>query len=212
MIEGSGLISKLSVLIAISDTEEAKKIEDAIKNETDLIIEDTINDGFLLSEKVKIAVPDIIILDYHLKNINVLEFVEEAVIRYPATATILVGFILNFILFGVPGLKSSAIGFLIGFGFFLIFYLFGGMGAGDVKLMGAVGALLGYPMIIQSLLFTALSGIVIILVLFFPALRYAIRTMNFSNIWSLRKVYIPYGLAISIGTLLTLAFNLNKII
>ena len=90
MIEGSGLISKLSVLIAISDTEEAKKIEDAIKNEADLIIEDTINDGFLLSEKVKIAVPDIIILDYHLKNINVLEFVEEAVIRYPATATIII--------------------------------------------------------------------------------------------------------------------------
>ena len=125
---------------------------------------------------------------------------------------ILVGFILNFLLFGVPGLKSSALGFLIGFGFFLIFYLFGGMGAGDVKLMGAVGALIGYPMIIQSLIFTAFSGIGIIIVLLFPAILYAIRTMNFSNIWSLRKVYIPYGLAISIGTLLTLAFNLNKII
>ena len=86
------------------------------------------------------------------------------------------------------------------------------MGAGDVKLMGAVGALLGYPMIIQSLIFTAFSGIGIIIVLLFPAILYAIRTMNFSNIWSLRKVYIPYGLAISIGTLLTLAFNLNKII
>ena len=90
MVESSGLISKLSVLIAVSDAEEAKQIENAIKNETDLIIEDTINDGFLLSEKVKIVIPDIIILDYHLKNIDVLEFVEEAVIRYPTTATIII--------------------------------------------------------------------------------------------------------------------------
>jgi DNA-binding NtrC family response regulator len=90
LVESSGLISKLSVLIAVSDAEEAKQIENAIKNETDLIIEDTINDGFLLSEKVKIVIPDIIIIDYHLKNIDVLEFVEEAVIRYPTTATIII--------------------------------------------------------------------------------------------------------------------------
>lgn len=125
---------------------------------------------------------------------------------------IFVGFTLNFILFSTPGLKSSAIGFLIGFGFFFIFYLLGGMGAGDVKLMGGVGALLGYPMILQSIMFTALAGVAIILILLFPAIFYSFRTMNFSSMWSLRKVYIPYGLAISIGTLLTLAFNLNKII
>lgn len=90
MKEISGITSKLSVLLAISDMEEARRIEEVLKTESDLILEDTINDGFLLSEKVKILIPDVIILDYHLKNINVLEFVEEAVIRYPATATIII--------------------------------------------------------------------------------------------------------------------------
>lgn len=125
---------------------------------------------------------------------------------------ILAGFILNFAILGLPGLKSSAIGFLIGFSFFLIFYLFGGMGAGDVKLMGAIGALLGYPLILQSFLFTAIAGLGIVLALMFPVISYSFKTMNFSNIWSLRKTYIPYGLAISIGTLLTLAFNLRAIL
>jgi len=122
---------------------------------------------------------------------------------------ILLGFILNFLLFGVIGFRNSIIGFVIGFGFFLIFYLFGGMGAGDVKVMGAIGSLLGYPMVIQSLLFVALSGIAIILVLLFPAIFYSLKTMNFSNLWSLRKTYIPYGLAISIGTILSIAFKLG---
>lgn len=122
---------------------------------------------------------------------------------------ILAGFILNSLFFGLPGFKGSILGFVIGFGFFLIFYLFGGMGAGDVKLIGAVGALLGYPLILQSLIFTALAGVGVIIVLLFPAILCSIKTMNFSNIWSLRKAYIPYGLAISIGTLLTLAFNIG---
>src|SRR6266849_729256 len=44
---------------------------------------------------------------------------------------------------GWAGLSGSSLGVLFGFGVMLVFYLMGGMGAGDVKLMAGVGAWLG---------------------------------------------------------------------
>ena len=43
---------------------------------------------------------------------------------------------------GWMGALHSLLGALIGFGVFLIFYVLGGMGGGDVKLMAGFGALL----------------------------------------------------------------------
>ena len=47
---------------------------------------------------------------------------------------------------------------LIGFGVFLVFYLMGGMGGGDVKLMSGFGALLGDGRILPAALLAAASG------------------------------------------------------
>jgi prepilin peptidase CpaA len=44
---------------------------------------------------------------------------------------------------GSPGIVSWAGGFAVGLAIFLPFYIGGGMGAGDVKLMAAVGGFLG---------------------------------------------------------------------
>jgi len=66
-------------------------------------------------------------------------------------------FIISFVGVGIP-LASSVAGFVIGFGFLFIFYMFGGMGGGDVKLMGTVGALLGFPDILNVLMYTAIFG------------------------------------------------------
>jgi prepilin signal peptidase PulO-like enzyme (type II secretory pathway) len=44
---------------------------------------------------------------------------------------------------GVPGALFSLGGLVTGLGLFLFFYLSGGIGAGDVKLMAAVGAMVG---------------------------------------------------------------------
>jgi pilus assembly protein CpaE len=90
MGELEGIISKLSVIISLPDVEESRKIQEILSREKDLITEEMITDGFILTDKVKTASPDIIILDYHLKNINVVEFVEEATIRYPTTAIIMI--------------------------------------------------------------------------------------------------------------------------
>ena len=48
-----------------------------------------------------------------------------------------------------------------GFAIFLIFYLLGGMGGGDIKLMAAMGACLGTPQILTAALWTAIVGAVL---------------------------------------------------
>jgi len=81
--------SKLSVFVACSDPSEIDKIKSSLGYEKDLFIEETITDGFLLEEKLKILSSDVLILDYKLKNINMIEFLEQATIRYPNISIIL---------------------------------------------------------------------------------------------------------------------------
>lgn len=45
-----------------------------------------------------------------------------------------------------------------GFGVFLVFYLLGGMGGGDVKLMTGFGALLGASRLLEAALWAAAAG------------------------------------------------------
>lgn len=59
---------------------------------------------------------------------------------------------------GIIGLGVSAAGLAVGTGLFVAFYALGGMGAGDVKFMGAVGSLVGLPDILSAVLVTALFG------------------------------------------------------
>jgi len=68
------------------------------------------------------------------------------------------GLIVNFALRGWTGALHSLLGAMIGFAVFLIFYLLGGMGGGDIKLMAGFGALLGDSQILPAAMLTAISG------------------------------------------------------
>ena len=59
---------------------------------------------------------------------------------------------------GFEGFLFSLTGVAVGIGIFLIPYLSGGMGAGDAKLMGAVGGFLGAKGVFGAFLLTALFG------------------------------------------------------
>lgn len=59
---------------------------------------------------------------------------------------------------GTNGFIFSFSGILVGFGLLILFYLMGGMGAGDVKLMGAVGSILGPVNVLYAFVYSALVG------------------------------------------------------
>ena len=59
---------------------------------------------------------------------------------------------------GFSGLWFSLLGFVVGLAVFFIPFALGWMGAGDVKLLGAVGALQGWQFVLSVALLTAIAG------------------------------------------------------
>jgi prepilin peptidase CpaA len=61
--------------------------------------------------------------------------------------------------FGGPkGLLLSLGGFVLAFALMLLFHLLGAMGAGDVKLFGAIGAVVGLSHVLPTLMVVAITG------------------------------------------------------
>ena len=58
---------------------------------------------------------------------------------------------------GVP-LWASILGFVVGLALMMPGHLLGATGAGDVKLMAAVGAIVGPGLVVSAFLFTAIAG------------------------------------------------------
>jgi prepilin peptidase CpaA len=101
--------------------------------------------------------------------------------------------------FGWMGLAYGAGGAAAGFGVFLVFYLLGGMGGGDVKLMAGFGALLGPGRLVEAALWTAgVGGLLALGVLGYRALRGGAPAGAEAD-------SIPYAPAIALGVWLALA-------
>jgi prepilin peptidase CpaA len=106
---------------------------------------------------------------------------------------------------GLHALGGAAVGFAV----FLIFYLMGGMGGGDVKLMAGFGALLGLPGVLWAALWTAAFGGMIALgaVAWQAAgrlIRRAPRRAGAVSEVRERQESIPYAPAIVLGVWLAL--------
>ncbi|MGA1839217.1 MAG: prepilin peptidase [bacterium] len=135
-------------------------------------------------------------------------------------STIIVGIIYHSYRNGSQGFLFSLKGVFLGFAFLMVFYFMGGMGAGDVKLMGGVGGLLGPKGVFTAFLFTALLGGIYSVVLIisqggFKDIVKRYRMMIKTFILTNRMAYIPpenrekkpvlcYGVVIALGTLLTI--------
>ncbi|SFE45559.1 A24 family peptidase [Trichococcus pasteurii] len=146
---------------------------------------------------------------------------------------ILIGILFNSITGGWTGLLQSIIGMFAGLAIFFIPFVMGGMGAGDVKLMGAIGALMGWRFSLITALYSAIVGGIMVLLhlLYTGKLRETLKKMlytliNFLLQFAIRlgynetvckayekfsrnghdykKIYIPYGVAIAGGAVLVL--------
>jgi prepilin peptidase CpaA len=111
--------------------------------------------------------------------------------------------------YGWTGVAYGLGGAVAGFAAFLIFYLLGGMGGGDVKLMAGFGALLGVSRLVEAALWTAgVGGILALAVLGVRALRNRIRKpipkTGLSAEQQLKAASIPYAPAIALGVWLSL--------
>ena len=81
--------------------------------------------------------------------------------RIPNTlvlAIFLGGLSLNTVFGGKHGLLISIGGVALAFGLMLFLHVFGTMGAGDVKLFAAIGAVLGISLVLPTLLVVAIAG------------------------------------------------------
>ncbi len=110
---------------------------------------------------------------------------------------------------GWPGALSAALGTAAGFAVFLIFFLLGGMGGGDVKLMAGFGALLGPGRLLEAALWTAgVGGILAVCAIGWKALRTRMRggpgAEELSPEDKDRAASIPYAPAIALGVWLSL--------
>jgi len=118
---------------------------------------------------------------------------------------------------GWPHLKGALLAVVAGGGILLLIHLLGGLGAGDVKLMAAVGALApfdargsSWPFVLTALMFTALVGAAIAIGILIWQRRLlrglkdsarALFTFRAKKPEGGPATTVPYGLAIAVGTM-----------
>ena len=142
-------------------------------------------------------------------------------LTFPAAAA---GLSINAYQYGWDGCIASALGLALGLAFLLIPYLMGGIGAGDVKMLGALGALAGPKIISYGFAFGAiLGGIIAVIIIFLR--RFGIHDIrsikqSFLSLLLLRSKALmdsheerespgtlPYSLPLAGGALVALLFN-----
>jgi prepilin peptidase CpaA len=135
-------------------------------------------------------------------------------------ATLAVGIFTNAILGGMSGALASLGGCALAFFLMFMLHVFGAMGAGDVKLFAAIGSVMGSSLVLPTFFVVVLTGG---LLAFVSMLRAGAVRSTLHNVllvlvglmpgWKMprfavpadRRYTIPYGVAITLGSLISLA-------
>ena len=111
----------------------------------------------------------------------------------------------------LEGLKDATLGLAIAGGLFLPFCLLGVVGGGDMKLMAAVGAIVGWPMVLRVVTNTCIAGGLIAVALM---AWHGVLLTTMANVFRImvgmprrsqglrNPPMVPYALAITAGTLI----------
>ena len=133
---------------------------------------------------------------------------------------LVVGFGLNTFLFEMAGLKRAALGMALALAIYFPLYLLRAMGAGDAKLMAALGSIVGPGNWIVLFVATAvLGGMVAVIVLLFAGrirktfwnvgwiineiihFRAPYHSSEELDVRSARAMRLPHGVAIALGSI-----------
>jgi prepilin peptidase CpaA len=135
-------------------------------------------------------------------------------------ATLISGIIINAMFGGLRGALDSLEGCALAFVLIFILHVFGAMGAGDVKLFSAIGAVTGAHLVIPTFFVVVLTGGLLALI---PIIRAGAVAATMHRVlqifvgflpgWEMprfsvpadRRYTVPYGVAITIGGLISVA-------
>ena len=135
-------------------------------------------------------------------------------------ATLASGLMVNTITAGLGGLYASVAGCLLAFILMFMLHIFGAMGAGDVKLFAAIGAVMGVHLVVPTFLVVVLTGGVLAVV---SMIRAGVVMTTMHRVlqllvgllpgWEMprfavpsdKRHTIPYGVAITIGSIISTA-------
>lgn len=130
------------------------------------------------------------------------------------------GLVKNVLLGGWSGGLSSLEGCVLAFGLMLVIHFFGAMGAGDVKLFGAIGAVIGLRPVLPTFVVVVITGGVLAVysMLRSGTMRATLHRVGLILVgllpgWKMprleppsdRRQALPYGVAIVFGSLISLA-------
>ena len=147
---------------------------------------------------------------------------ERRIPNWLSLSGVLGGISLNSLTGGVDGLLLGLLGVVTGFFLLFFAYLLGGMGAGDVKLMAAIGALTGPVFVLESFIYIALIGgaIGLILIMKKRGIWKSIKAFLFTITYMRSEIgtivikedkqsstSFPYGAAIVAGTICAFGFG-----
>ena len=164
-----------------------------------------------------ILVPGVILASW-------IDYSQRRVPNWLNAALIVLGFIVQGYYHGLGGLASGALGLLVGLGVLIIPWAMHGMGAGDVKLMAAIGVWFGPLMTLVSFAVGGVLGGVIAVVMILSTGRMQTACANlgvlmvkvqsrdtaFGEFGSAKSFaeggsqLLPYGVPLTIGSLIVL--------
>jgi prepilin peptidase CpaA len=127
--------------------------------------------------------------------------------NYLTLGAALSGLLYNLACSGLDGLTNGFLGLLLGFGFLILPYILGGMGAGDVKALAALGAWLGPLGTLCLFCYMAIAGGFMSLgvllwkgLLWQKVLNVILCRDKISALLPAQKIPgIPYGVAMALG-------------
>ena len=150
----------------------------------------------------------------------VTDFRRRRIPNWLTSGGVIAGLLLHAVTGGWAGLGLATKGMLLGFGVYFVFYCLHAMGAGDVKLMAAVGAVVGPSDWIAVFTATAIAGGAAAIVLMVAKSRVRQTLWNIGYILTeliqlrppyARRTYLdvrhpgalnmPHGIAIAAGTI-----------